>query len=51
MRSMPTRILLMAVIFLAPTCFAVEPDTGPDPDVKEIHDLVDRYAKAVDTVD
>jgi ketosteroid isomerase-like protein len=48
---MPTRILLPAVMLLAPACFAVKTDTGPAPDVKAINHLIERYVKAVDTVD
>ena len=48
---MPTRILLPAILLLAPACVAVEADTGPAPDVKAIHHLVEQYRQAVDTVD
>ena len=51
MRSMPARTLLMAVIVLAPVCVALEPDSGPASDVKAIRQLLERYLKAVDTVD
>jgi uncharacterized protein (TIGR02246 family) len=48
---MPTRILLIAIAFLIPACVAAQTDTGPSSDVEAIHHLIDRYAKAVDTVD
>jgi ketosteroid isomerase-like protein len=48
---MPTRILLPAILLLAPACVAAEADTGPARDVKAIHHLVERYLQAVDTVD
>jgi ketosteroid isomerase-like protein len=48
---MPSRILLPAVLLLAPACVAVEVDTGPAPDVKAIHHLVEQYLQAVDTID
>jgi ketosteroid isomerase-like protein len=50
---MLTRIctLLMAVISLAPICIALEPDSGPAGDIKEIRKLLERYVRAVDTVD
>ena len=51
MPSMPSRVLLATVMLLAPFCVAVEADTGPDPDVTAIHQLIDRYTQAVDTVD
>jgi ketosteroid isomerase-like protein len=51
MPSMATRTLLAAVILLAPACVAVEADSGPATDVKAIRQLVERYLKAVDTVD
>jgi ketosteroid isomerase-like protein len=40
----------MAVV-LAPICIAVEPDSGPAVDVRAIRQLLERYVKAVDTVD
>jgi ketosteroid isomerase-like protein len=46
-----TRALLPAVILLAAACVAVEADSGPAPDVKAIHHLVEQYVQAVDTVD
>jgi ketosteroid isomerase-like protein len=51
MPSMAIRTLLAALILLAPACFAVEADSGPAADVDAIHQLVERYLKAVDTVD
>ncbi|MBV8895637.1 MAG: nuclear transport factor 2 family protein [Acidobacteriaceae bacterium] len=48
---MRTRTLLAAVLLLAPACFAVEADSGPSADLKEIHQLLERYLTAVDTVD
>ena len=45
------RILLVALTFLIPACAAAQEDTGPAPDVEEIHYLIERYTKAVDTVD
>lgn len=41
----------MAVILLAPVCVAAESDSGRARDVKEIRQLLERYLKAVDTVD
>jgi hypothetical protein len=51
MPLMPTRILLPVVLLLASPCVAVEADTGPAPDVKAIHHLVEQYLQAVDKVD
>lgn len=48
---MPIRMLLPAMMLLAPACIAVEADTGPAPDVKAIHHLIEQYVQAVDTVD
>lgn len=45
------RIVLVAIAFLIPACAAAQEDTGPAPDVKAIHQLIERYTKAVDTVD
>lgn len=47
---MPRCFLLFAVAVLLPAC-AARPDTGPAPDVEAIRHLIDRYTKAVDTVD
>ncbi|MBV9405924.1 MAG: nuclear transport factor 2 family protein [Acidobacteriaceae bacterium] len=46
-----TRKLLAAVVLVVAGCVAVEADSGPASDVKAIHELVERYLKAVDTVD
>jgi len=48
---MLSRILLVAITFLIPACAAAQEHTGPSPDVEEIHYLIERYTKAVDTVD
>ena len=45
------RILLVAIALLTPACAAVQEDTGPASDVEVIHHLIERYTKAVDTVD
>src|SRR5580704_19649814 len=45
------RILLVAIALLIPASAAAQEDTGPAPEVEKIHDLIARYAKAVDTVD
>jgi ketosteroid isomerase-like protein len=45
------RILVVAVTFLIPACAAAQEDTGPAHDVEEIHHLIERYTKAVDTID
>src|ERR1700678_2781268 len=45
------RILLVAITFLIPACAAAQKDTGPAPAVEQIHYLIERYTKAVDTVD
>jgi ketosteroid isomerase-like protein len=45
------RILVFAIAFLVPACAAAQEDTGPAPDVEAIHHLIERYTKAVDTVD
>ena len=51
MPLMPTHTLLALVLLLASPCLAVEADTGPAPDVKAIHHLVEQYLQAVDKVD
>ena len=51
MQSMHTRKLLIIVIVLARICVALEPDSGPASDAKTIRQLLERYLKAVDTVD
>src|ERR1039458_759004 len=48
---MPTRILFAAILCLIPASAVAQTDTGPAPDVTAIHRLIDRYAKALDTVD
>ena len=44
-------VLMIVIAFLFPMGIAAQTDTGPAPDVGAIHHLVDRYVKAVDTVD
>jgi ketosteroid isomerase-like protein len=48
---MPTRVLIAALMLLAPFRVAVKADTGSGPDVNAIHQLIQHYAQAVDTVD
>lgn len=48
---MSARILFVAIAFLVPAYVAAQEDTGPAPDVEAIHHLIERYTKAVDTVD
>jgi ketosteroid isomerase-like protein len=48
---MATRILLTAILCLMPAFAAAQTDTGPTRDIAAIHDLIEQYAKAVDTVD
>jgi len=48
---MLTRILFAAILCLVPACAVAQADTGPAPDVAAIHRLIDKYTKAVDTVD
>lgn len=45
------RILLVACAFLIPISIAAQQDSGPAPDIKAIHALINLYARAVDTVD
>jgi ketosteroid isomerase-like protein len=45
------RILLVAIALLIPASAPAQEDTGPAPDVEVIHHLIERYTKAVDTVD
>lgn len=47
---MPTRTLFIAIVLLTPLRVFAQSETGPAPDVKAIHALIDRYTKAVDTV-
>jgi len=51
MPSMPVRILLAVLMLLASFCVSVDADTGPDPDVNAIHQLITRYVQAVYAVD
>jgi ketosteroid isomerase-like protein len=48
---MTTRILLASVLCLTPTFAAAQTDTGSGRDIAAIHQLIEQYAKAVDTVD
>ncbi len=48
---MLTGILLAAALCLMPAYATVQPDTGPEGDVAALHQLIEQYAKAVDTVD
>lgn len=48
---MPTRLRFVTLILLAPFCAPAKADTGPGPDVSAIHQLIQRYAQAVETVD
>jgi ketosteroid isomerase-like protein len=48
---MPTRILFVAMLCLIPAFAVAQSDTGSPPDIAAIRNLIDRYAKAVDTVD
>ena len=48
---MVTRILLAAILCLMPAFAAAQNDTGPERDTTAIHNVVEQYAKAVDTVD
>ncbi len=45
------RILLVVVAFLIPACVAAQEDTGAASNLEAIHHLIERYPKAVDTVD
>jgi ketosteroid isomerase-like protein len=53
--SMQGHVLVAAIAllmpFVIPACAAAQEDTGPAPDVEAIHHLIERYTKAVDTVD
>jgi ketosteroid isomerase-like protein len=51
MKSIHTRKLFVVLMLLAPVCIAIDLDSGPASDVKAIHQLLERYLKAVDTVD
>jgi ketosteroid isomerase-like protein len=48
---MPTRVLFAALMLFASFCVAAKADVGPRPDVNAIHQLIQLYAQAVDTVD
>jgi ketosteroid isomerase-like protein len=48
---MRDRVLLSVLILLMPVCAAGSADTGAGSDVEAIHQLVDRYVQAVDSVD
>jgi ketosteroid isomerase-like protein len=48
---MLTRNLLAAILCLISACVFAQTDTGPAPDVLAIHRLIEKYTKAVDTVD
>jgi ketosteroid isomerase-like protein len=48
---MPTQVFIFAIAFLIPAHVAAQTDSGLVPDVRSIHHLIDRYAKAVDSVD
>jgi ketosteroid isomerase-like protein len=49
--SMSHRGSLSAILFMVAASPSVKADTGPAADVKAIRDLLDRYVRAVDTVD
>src|SRR6202051_4166764 len=49
--AMVNRILLATILCLSPAYAAAQTDTGPGRDIAAIHNLIDQYAKAVDTVD
>ena len=51
MPLMPSRILLPLFLLIASRCIAVEADTGPAPDVRAIHHLIEQYRQAVDRLD
>src|SRR5579863_7197414 len=48
---MSARMLLVTVALLVPAGIGAQTNTGPARDVEAIHQLINRYAKAVDTVD
>jgi ketosteroid isomerase-like protein len=45
------RIPFVVIALLIPPCASAQDDTGPAPDVAANHHLIERYTKAVDTVD
>jgi ketosteroid isomerase-like protein len=48
---MRTRILFASILSLISASAVAQTDTGPAPDIRAIHGLIDQYAKAIDTVD
>jgi ketosteroid isomerase-like protein len=48
---MRIRLLLASIFSLISACAVAQTDTGPAPDVRAIHGLIDQYTKAIDTVD
>jgi ketosteroid isomerase-like protein len=48
---MVSRILLASILCLMPAVAGAQTDTGSGGDVAAIHQLIEQYAKAVDTVD
>ena len=48
---MHSRLAFLAITLLVPVCVAAQSDTGPAPDLEAIHQLIGRYAEAVDNVD
>jgi ketosteroid isomerase-like protein len=48
---MKIRILSTAILSLSSICAVGQTDTGPVPDVKDIHILISQYVKAIDTAD
>jgi ketosteroid isomerase-like protein len=46
-----SRILIVVIALLIPTCVAAQKDTAASADIETIRHLIDRYTKAVDTVD
>ena len=48
---MVSRILFAAVLCLSPAYTAAQTGTGPRRDIAAIHDVIEQYTKAVDTVD
>jgi ketosteroid isomerase-like protein len=48
---MHPKVLFLVITFLVPVCAVAQSDTGPASDLEAIHQLISRYAEAVDTVD
>ena len=48
---MPTRIVFAALLCIIPAFAVAQTDTGDVPDLAAIHNLIDQYTGAVDTVD